>query len=420
MTYSWNDPDIQDLWTLTAAESSLMLGMSSKGKLGFAVQLKFMEIHGRFPDSHNEIDPHAVQWLASQLKSISEVLLSYKFVDRQGRRHRRTIRVFLGFRPSTVIDLQRLSQWLCDDILPFDPQARHGRDRAFDWFRLQRLEPPTVDYLDRIIRSAVHKYETKQLVTIYERLSIFNQTFIDQLLASNESDGISEAGREESTTINFNQLKSDPGKANLDSLLATIDKLKCINEIGLTAEIFRDIPVKFIDQYRQRCATESIRELRRHPVVIRYSMIALFCWRRRQQLIDVLVDLLLQVVHNLGTRAEKRVEKRQFVAFKKVRGKAKLLFKLAEATLDQPNGVVKDVVFPVVDQKTLEELVDEFKSMGFDFERELQGTMRSSYGHHYRRMLVPVLKALDFQSNNTVHRLILLPSNRHQEEEQSV
>lgn len=61
MTYPWNDPDIQDLWTLTAAESSLMLGMSSKGKLGFAVQLKFMEIHGRFPDGHDEIDPHAVR-----------------------------------------------------------------------------------------------------------------------------------------------------------------------------------------------------------------------------------------------------------------------------------------------------------------------------------------------------------------------
>lgn len=407
MTYPWNDPDIQDLWTLTAAESSLTLGMSSKGKLGFAVQLKFMEIHGRFPDSHDEIDPHAVQWLASQLKSISEVLLSYKFVDRQGRRHRRTIRVFLGFRPSTVIDLQRLSQWLCDDILPFDPQARHGRDRAFDWFRLQRLEPPTVDYLDRIVRSAVHKYETKQLATIYKRLSTFNQTCIDQLLAGNESDGISEAGREESTTINFNQLKSDPGKANLDSLLATIDKLKCINEIGLTAEVFRDIPVKFIDQYRQRCATESIRELRRHPVVIRYNMIAMFCWRRQQQLIDVLVDLLLQVVHNLGTRAEKRVEKRQFAAFKRVRGKAKLLFKLAEVTVNQPNGVVKDVVFPVVDQRTLEELVAEFKLTGFDFERELQGTMRSSYGHHYRRMLVPVLEALNFQSNNTLHRPVI-------------
>ena len=35
--------------------------------------------------------------------------------------------------------------------------------------------------------------------------------------------------------------------------------------------------------------------------------------------------------------------------------------------------------------------------------------MRSSYGHHYRRMLVlvPVLDALRFQSNNNVHRPVI-------------
>ena len=171
--------------------------------------------------------------------------------------------------------------------------------------------------------------------------------------------------------------------------------------------MFQDVPAKFIEQFRQRCASESIRELRRHPAEIRYSMVAMFCWRRQHQLIDALVDLLLQIIHNLGARAEKRIDKRQFAEFKKVRGKARLLFKLAEATVDQPDGIIKDVVYPVVGQKTLQELVAEFKSMGFDFEREVQETMRSSYGHHYRRMLLPVLDALRFQSNNTVHRPVI-------------
>ena len=118
--------------------------------------------------------------------------------------------------------------------------------------------------------------------------------------------------------------------------------------------MFRDVPAKFIDQFRKRCATESNRELRRHPAAIRYSMVAMFCWRRQQQLTDSLIDLLLQVIHNLGTRAEKKIDKKQFVAFKKIRGKASLLFKLAEAAVDQPEGIVKEVVYPVVPKKTLE------------------------------------------------------------------
>ena len=43
------------------------------------------------------------------------------------------------------VDLQRLSDSLVRDVLPFDPQARHGRDIALDWFRAQRLEPPAND-----------------------------------------------------------------------------------------------------------------------------------------------------------------------------------------------------------------------------------------------------------------------------------
>jgi TnpA family transposase len=88
-----------------------------------------------------------------------------------------------------------------------------------------------------------------------------------------------------------------------------------------------------------------------------------------------------------------------------------------QVTVDQPEGIIKEVVYPVVSKKTLEELVAEFKTMGFDFEREVQESMRSSYGHHYRSMLMPVLDALIFQSNNTVHRpvieaLAVLKANR--------
>ncbi len=406
MAYSWNDPDTQDLWTLTASESELLPGMTDKGRLGFAVQLKFMEQHGRFPEHHEEIDPNAVQWLSGQLGTTTETLPSYELGGRQGQRHRRTIRVFLGFRPATGTDLKQLVQWLCTDALPFDPQARHGRDMAFDWCRTQRLEPPASDHLDRIIRSAVHGFETQQQAAIHSRLSARNKAAIDRLLAGEESDP-DEVRSEESTTISFSNLKTDPGKANLDSLLVAIAKLKCIDDIGLAPEIFQDVPAKFTEQFRQRCATESIRELRRHPDAIRYSMVAMFCWRRQQQLTDALIDLLMQVIHNLGARAEKRIDKKQFAAFKKVRGKAKLLFKLAEATVDQPDGIIKEVVYPVVAQKTLVELVDEFKAMGFDFEREVQETIRSSYGHHYRRMLMPVLDSLSFQSNNAVHRPVI-------------
>jgi hypothetical protein len=221
----------------------------------------------------------------------------------------------------------------------------------------------------RSIRSAVHRFEADHHERIYARLSGASQAQIDRLLVteeldtqdSNDSKNTAADGGE---SVSFSDLKSDPGKPGLESLLAGIAKVPCIDRLALSAEVFESVPAKFIEQCRQRCATESIRELRRHPRVIRYSKMAMCCRRRRQQLTDLLLDLLLQVTHHLGTRAEKKIDQRHFAQFKKVRGKAQLLFKLAETTVDQPDGIIKDVVYPVVSQKTLQEIVAEFKAIG--------------------------------------------------------
>lgn len=75
--------------------------------------------------------------------------------------------------------------------------------------------------------------------------------------------------------------------------------------------------------------------------------------------------------------------------------------------MDHPEGIVKDVVYPVVAKKTLQEIIAEFKAMGFDFEKEVQEMIRTSYGNHDRRMLSPVLDTLEFDANNMLHRPVI-------------
>ena len=181
MPHVWNDSEIQELWTLSAGEADLLPGMTDKGRLGFAVQLKFMQIHGRFPE-RAEIDPNALRWVATQVGSTPEALSTYELLDRQGRRHRRTIRRYLGFRPATSRHRERLGQWLIEEVLPFDPQARHGADAARDWCRSQRLELPALDHLGRIIRSAVRSFETHLQGLIEAQLTDVSKAAIDRLL----------------------------------------------------------------------------------------------------------------------------------------------------------------------------------------------------------------------------------------------
>lgn len=249
MTHSWDDPETQDLWRLSTEESALLPGMTDKGRLGFAIQLKFMQLHGRFPEHYGDIDPDAVQWLAGQLGTTTETLSSYEFSGRQGQRHQRTIRVFLDYRPATGNDLKQLNQWLCDEVLPFDPQARHGLDVALEWFNAQRLEPPALSELDRAIRSAVHGFETHLQETIHARLSAASKAAIDQLLAGEEP-GNDDQGSTASASI-FAQLKADLGKSSRDNLLLGIERRQAIDAIDLVADMFKGIPPKFIDQFRR-------------------------------------------------------------------------------------------------------------------------------------------------------------------------
>jgi hypothetical protein len=77
VTQPWLEAEFQDRWTLSAEELALLPGMTDKGRLGFALQLKFIQIHGRFPEQHEEIDPNETLCIARQLGALNATLSSY-------------------------------------------------------------------------------------------------------------------------------------------------------------------------------------------------------------------------------------------------------------------------------------------------------------------------------------------------------
>ena len=93
--------------------------------------------------------------------------------------------------------------------------------------------------------------------------------------------------------------------------------------------------------------------------------------------------------------------------FKKVSGKNGLLFRVAEAALSDPDGLVREVVFPVVGEDTLSKVVKEAKSTGAAYQEQVQLKMRSSYVSYYRPVISAVLGSLEFRSNNAAHRLVI-------------
>src|SRR5208282_1490779 len=91
---------------------------------------------------------------------------------------------------------------------------------------------------------------------------------------------------------------------------------------------------------------------------------------------------------------------------KKVIGKAGLLYKLAKAAKGQPEGVVRDVIYPVVGEKVLEDVIYEAEA-GENQDHRVKLVTRASYSHHYRRIVPALLEVLSFQCNNDLHRPVM-------------
>lgn len=211
----------------------------------------------------------------------------------------------------------------------------------------------------------------------------------------------------EAERLAFHELKADPGRTSLDSILTEIAKLRAIRQIGLPTDLFQGISPKLVARFRQRAAAEPPRELRAHPAPIRYTLLAALCFLRRQEITDNLVELLIQVIHKIGVRAEQKVEEELLNDLQRVGGKHHLLFQIAEVSLENPDGRVRDVVYPVVGEQKLRDLVREHKASGRPFRKQVYTVMRASYQNYYRRMVPLLLEALEFRSNNAIHQPVI-------------
>jgi hypothetical protein len=166
---------------------------------------------------------------------------------------------------------------------PYDRDARYGNKRSVTWtgykvhcysnpvyprLRAERIEPPTPEQVERLIHSATHSFEKNFCTATLAQLSEETIAKIDALL---NTDGAIVDEQVQLKPSDFNNLKTDPGRTSLDTIIKEFDKLQCIRNLALPTNLFTGVSPKVLQQYRQRASVEPPRELRRHPDPIRYT-----------------------------------------------------------------------------------------------------------------------------------------------------
>lgn len=347
MQQLWSAEELVEYWSLTPEELTLLPGKADGGKLGFAVQLAFYKRRASFPDDEADVAPAVTAHLAGQIGVAPAVLDEYDWTGRTGRRHRQQILDFLAVTPFDKAAETAFWVWLADEILPREPNSVALEEHVSTWFARNRISRPGAYRLERMLASARAAHDERAFRTVAERLDGEIRRRLDALLA------------DDGTGATFSRLQADPGRVGLESLLAEIDKLEIVRALKLPADILKQHHPELIKRFRRRVATEAAWALRRHPDHIRLPLLVFYCVPREAEIVDSLIELLVEITHRITVRAERRVIKELLEEYRQVRGKTGILFRVAEAAVDNPDGIVRDVIFPIVGEQTFEALVKE-------------------------------------------------------------
>lgn len=398
----WTETELQANWSLRQDELVLVGKYRGPNRLRCAALLKYFQLEGQFPKTFIDIPLQGVKWLSKSLEIASEnIASSYDYLDATSKRQRRDIREFLGVRRCEKTDYDAAQRWLAENI----NSISDGEDTLYEhvsaWFKRNKIELPPAQQLDRIVNSALVSFEERRFRRVSARLLDHSKRALDRLFIPKSGEGM------DGTTAPFSLLKAESGRPSLKSVFTELAKLAEIDALNLPAGLFDDVPSKLLHNYRSRAGTESIRDMRRHPAPIRYTLAAAFCHERRQEIIDSLIELLIQIVHVIRVRAEKKVIKELVSSIREISGKKTVLFKMAEAAIENPDGTIREVLFPVVGEDILRELVKEYYANSPIYTEKVETSVRNSYKSHYRRMVPSILEALEFQSSNQYHQPVI-------------
>jgi len=401
----WSLDELADHWTLSPGERSMLAAQKSDHTaLGFAVLLKYVQIEGRFPRTRHEVPPAAIVHVAQQLGLPPTAFIAYDWEARTIKHHRAAIRAFLDLREATVADQDALSTWLVETHVPETRQilalVEHVKRRCRDL----HLELPTPDRVERLVRSAIATFDAQLIAQISTRLSLESRQALDALLQERPASATVVSGRGQTLLAD---LKQETGALSVQTVKLEKAKLDAIAALGLPADLFASVSPRLLRHYRQQIATEDGQALQRHPDTRRWTLLAAFCLVRRQEIIDTLAELLLDVVQHLGVKAERKVERELLRDFRRVSGKTTMLYQLAEVAVEHPDDTVREVLYPVVSEQTLRELVREYRASGPTYQHRVHTVMRGSYQHHYRQVVPLLLEVLQFHSNNASYQPII-------------
>ncbi len=394
---AYSHEEMVEHFLLTPAELQLVLTCRGDANhCGMALLLKTLSYLGYVPDPMPRIPDEIRSFVAGQLGLLWDSSEAYAWNGSTRDYHLAQIRQHTGWRFPTARDKDELEVWLRTQ----GAMEAHTVDALFDTacerLRNLRVELPAEGELQRVVNSALNGFFQDVQRGISDVLAAEVRTRIDTLLVVPGAAAVS----------GFEELKTDPGKPGVDNLQIEIQKLMNIRATGVCAEPFAGMSWKLLQMLKRRASNETASEMREHPAIVRYALMACFLYVRATEVTDDVTRMAIDLIHRMDTRSEKQIHREFLADLKRVDGKMQILSRVVEAVVEKPDGIVREVIFPQVKEETFHNLLTEFRASGPELRLLRQTVMQRKFARHYRRMLPALLESMRFRSDNRFQPVI--------------
>ena len=389
-----SDRSFLECWNLDFNDLEIVEGFNLNSRKWVAFQLRFFRTHGRFPSRSEDLCPEGLQYLGWQLDLTVPDTGQFHYRHVNSRRHRVAILRYLGVRRTTARDRSALHKWIADDCRGLSPAGEEQVASGYAWCLAHSVYISSDKIMERLVRGARHDFLEGFLLSTARALPTSTREELDDSLLEPES------------PTGFHRMKGDVGGATLDNVLGACDRLAFLESLDLPRDQIAGVDPAWIATLCRRVEGENASEMRRHGRERRLGLHALYLMDRRRKLTDDLIDLLPEIIHRIQTRSRRVVITGIARDIERVHGKDRLLFDIAQAAVEDPEGRVIDVIYPVAGVAKLKAVIDEHRARG-TLDKRIQTVMRGSYAGQYRRMMPKLLPVLRFRSNNAVWRPIL-------------
>ena len=266
-------------------------------RLGFAYQVAFVRVLGRFPQQAPlEIDGEILRFAALQLGADAETIHAYAGRQQTVSEHQQRIGEYLRLRAFDAAAGERLARFLEDEALRLERTASLlARARA--WLRDEHVLAPADSVLRRAIGAARHKARTLLTQRMAERLSAPMRDRLDALIAVDDDQPHSPLNRIKASS-------SSPSVGGMKRLLARLELIEATGVLG--------VDVGWVNGNYQRILFHSVRtasadRVRRMAAPRRHLALVCFLHQAWRDTLDQAVDMCTA---KLLDRNRKRVEDR--------------------------------------------------------------------------------------------------------------